>query len=66
MKWVSPWRKMHMKENPDANAILNNIGALAEIAGFMRDQLVTRGFSREEAVAIVDHYICATCAGQKS
>ena len=57
---------MHMKENPDANAILNNIGALAEIAGFMRDQLTKQDFTREEAVAIVDHYICATCAGQKS
>lgn len=55
-----------MKENPGANAILNNIGALAEIAGFMRDQLTKQGFTREEAVAIVDHYICASCTGRKS
>lgn len=54
-----------MESKLDVKAILTSIGALAEIAGFMRDQLVTRGFTREEAVAIVDHYICATCAGQK-
>lgn len=55
-----------MESKLDVKAILTNVGALAEIAGFMRVQLVTRGFTREEAVAIVDHYICATCAGQKS
>lgn len=55
-----------MEPNLDVKALLNNIGALAEIAGFMRDQLTKQGFTREEAVAIVDHYICATCAGRKS
>ena len=55
-----------MEPKLDVKAILNNIGALDEIAGFMRDQLVERGFARDETVAIVDHYICATCAGQKS
>lgn len=55
-----------MEAKPDVKAILNNIGAFAKIAGFMRDQMLKQGFTREEAVTIVDHYICATCAGQKS
>lgn len=55
-----------MEPKLDVKALLNNIGVLAEIAGFMRDQLMERNFTRDEAVAIVDHYICATYAGQKS
>ncbi len=55
-----------MEPKLDVKGLLNSIGALAEVAGFMRDQLMERGFTREEAVTIVDHYLCATCAGQKS
>lgn len=55
-----------MESKLDVKAILTSVGAIAEIAGFMRDQLTKQGFTREEAVAIVDHYICATCAGKKS
>lgn len=54
-----------MKENFDANAILNSIETLAEIFGTMRGQLMEKGFTRDEAVDIAEHCIFAMLAGQK-
>lgn len=37
--------------------MLEAIGALAELAGYMRDQLMKNGFTRAEATVMVSEYI---------
>lgn len=48
-------------------AIMNSIGAVAEMAGFMMAQLEKNGFTHEEAVATASKMVVAmlTNAGRK-
>ena len=39
--------------------LLNALGSLAEMAGFLRDNLMQHGFTREEAVMLSGQFICA-------
>ena len=45
--------------NPVSDA-LAAIGAMCEISGVMREELIKNGFTRREAVALVGDYITAT------
>ena len=38
---------------------INSLGAICEIAGFMREQLMNNGFTREEACDMALSYIIA-------
>lgn len=39
--------------------LLNALGSLAEMAGFLRDNLMQHGFTREEAVMLSGQFLCA-------
>lgn len=39
--------------------LLNALGSLAEMAGFLRDNLIQHGFTREEAVMLSGQFLCA-------
>lgn len=39
------------------NELLTAVGALAEMCGLMRDELMRNGFSRREAVAMTTEYL---------
>ena len=47
--------------------LLNALGSLAEMTGFLRDNLMQHGFTREEAVMLSGQFLCAmiTKPGQK-
>ena len=47
--------------------LLNALGSLAEMAGFLRDNLMQHGFTREEAVMLSGQFLCAMIpkSGQK-
>lgn len=49
-------------KTPNVNEIVTAVGAAAEIAGLMREHLMTNGFTRKEAVTIAGQYICALCS----
>lgn len=52
-----------MNENMLKDLIVG-IGALAEVAGLMRDNLLKNGFTREEACFIVSNYINEIASGK--
>ena len=39
--------------------LLKALGSLAEMAGFLRDNLMQHGFTREEAVMLSGQFLCA-------
>ena len=39
--------------------LLNALGSLAEMAGFLRDNLMQHGFTRGEAVMLSGQFLCA-------
>lgn len=39
--------------------LLNALGSLTEMAGFLRDNLMQHGFTREEAVMLSGQFLCA-------
>lgn len=39
--------------------LLDALGSLTEMAGFLRDNLMQHGFTREEAVMLSGQFICA-------
>lgn len=47
--------------------LLNALGSLTEMAGFLRDNLMQHGFTREEAVMLSGQFLCAMIpkSGQK-
>ena len=47
--------------------LINALGSLAEMNGFLRDNLMQHGFTREEAVMLSGQFLCAmiTKPGQK-
>lgn len=45
--------------------LLNSIGALAEMSGIMREQLIKNGFTRQEALIIVGGMISSLIASPK-
>lgn len=47
---------MNEKTNP-IKELINGIGAICEIAGLMRDNLIHNGFTRKEACDIVGRYV---------
>lgn len=51
-------------ENPIEN-ITNAVGAMAEMAGLMRDRLTEQGFTREEACKMVSNILVETLRGAK-
>lgn len=40
--------------------LIDGIGAIAEVAGVMRDSLITNGFTRKEACEMVSDFIIRT------
>ena len=47
-----------MKE--ELKLLLNGMGALGEMCGLMRDELMKNGFTRREAVSLVGNFIQVT------
>lgn len=47
------------------NELLAALGAIVETSAFLRDQLLKHGFTRVEAIRIVQTYINATITGGK-
>lgn len=47
---------MDEKNNP-LNELVTGLGAVCEMAGLMRENLIKRGFTREEACDIVKEFI---------
>ena len=45
--------------NEEIEKVINSLGAICEIAGFMREQLMNNGFTREEACSMTLEYIIA-------
>ncbi len=43
--------------NEDVEKVFTALGALCEIAGFLRDHLMDNGFTREEACSMALEYI---------
>lgn len=39
--------------------VLNALGSLTEMAGFLRDNLMRHGFTRGEAVMLSGQFLCA-------
>ena len=39
--------------------VLNDLGSLTEMAGFLRDNLMRHGFTRGEAVMLSGQFLCA-------
>lgn len=48
-----------MDNSKQITELLNALGSLAEMAGFLRDNLMQHGFTREEAVMLSGQFICA-------
>ena len=44
-------------DNEALKNLVNGIGAMCEMAGLLRDNLIKNGFTREEAVTIVRSFI---------
>lgn len=47
-------------DNDTLKNLINGIGAMCEMAGLLRDNLIKNGFTRDEAVAIVNSFIVET------
>lgn len=43
--------------NDPVKNLIAGIGAICETAGFMRESLIKNGFSREEALTIVNNFM---------
>lgn len=39
--------------------LLNALGSLSEMAGFLRDNLMQQGFTRGEAVMLAGQFLCS-------
>lgn len=48
-----------MNNSKQIAELLNALGSLSEMAGFLRDNLMQHGFTREEAVMLSGQFICA-------
>ena len=48
-----------MDENNQLKNFVTGIGAMCEMVGLIRDDLVKNGFTREEACQIVSQVICS-------
>ena len=48
-----------MDNSKQITELLNALGSLSEMAGFLRDNLMQHGFTREEAVMLSGQFICA-------
>lgn len=48
-----------MDNSKQIAVLLNALGSLTEIAGFLRDNLMQHGFTREEAVMLSGQFLCA-------
>ena len=48
-----------MNNSKQIAGLLNALGSLSEMAGFLRDNLMQHGFTREEAVMLSGQFICA-------
>jgi hypothetical protein len=56
-----------MDNSEQIAGLLNTLGSLTEMAGFLRDNLMQHGFTREEAVMLSGQFLCAMIpkSGQK-
>ena len=56
-----------MNNSKQIAELLNALGSLTEMAGFLRDNLMQHGFTREEAVMLSGQFLCAMVSksGQK-
>lgn len=43
--------------NKEVEEFINGIGAIMEVSGIMRDQLIAQGFTRPEAVQMVGQFL---------
>lgn len=43
--------------NKEVNDFIESMGAIMEMAGLMRDQLIAQGFTRQESVQIVGDFL---------
>lgn len=48
-----------MANSKQITELLNALGSLSEMAGFLRDNLMRHGFTREEAVILSGQFLCA-------
>ena len=48
-----------MDNSKQITELLNALGSLSEMAGFLRDNLMQHGFTRGEAVMLSGQFICA-------
>lgn len=48
-----------MNNSKQITELLNALGSLSEMAGFLRDNLMQNGFTREEAVMLSGQFLCA-------
>lgn len=56
-----------MNNSKQIMELLNALGSLTEMAGFLRDNLMQHGFTRKEAVTLSGQFLCAMVSksGQK-
>ena len=56
-----------MNNSKQITELLNALGSLTEMAGFLRDNLMQHGFTREEAVMLSGQFLYAMVqkSGQK-
>lgn len=47
-------------DNNPVNGLIASIGAMCEMAGVMRENLIKNGFSREEALNLVNNFLIET------
>lgn len=55
-----------MEGNNSLKDLIMATGALCEMAGLLRDNLIRNGFTREEAVNIAGSYVVAVATGNIS
>lgn len=48
-----------MNDSKQIAELLNALGSLTEMAGFLRNNLIQHGFTREEAVMLSGQFLCA-------
>ena len=46
--------------NKEIQELLTAVGALGEMSGLLRDELIKNGFTRREAVSLVGNFISTT------
>lgn len=48
-----------MDNSEQIAGLLNTLGSLTEMAGFLRDNFMQHGFTRDEAVMLSGQFLCA-------